>query len=55
MVKPLPNAPFPFNDDEIKADPERYRAFLLNGMVGREQRQRERDNKKTRRTNHGSR
>lgn len=45
MVKPLPNAPFPFNDDEILADPERYRTFLAHSMIGKAQRDSERARK----------
>ena len=48
-IKPAPNAPYPFNDDEIRADPERYRAFLLNGMVGREQREQQRNKQRGKR------
>ena len=41
MVKAL-NAPFPFNDDEIAADPYRYRSFLAHSAIGQTERAKER-------------
>lgn len=33
---------YPFNDDEVAADPQGYRDFLANGAIGADKRQRER-------------
>ena len=37
-----PNAPYPFNDDEIAADPYRYRSFLAHSAMGQAERAKER-------------